>query len=153
MPFCRLFGIILVKWLVIGRFTPGPKGMWEHLQFQLMKELKVNAAVQHCTSMLGRHYHATTLIMRALGVRCGERIFWPGVMPSLIEFDLLTIGDDVTFGSRSTILCSTNEENAQVKLYAKTPSPLPTLPTNHHGFAMAKSTEAWNPERLQGSAW
>ena len=56
--------------------------------------------------------------MRLLGAKVGRRVFWPGVMPDVIEFDLLTVGDDVTFGSRSLILCSDTLELAPVTLAA-----------------------------------
>ena len=46
-------------------------------------------------------------------------VFWPGQQPAFSgEFDLLEIGDDVVFGSRSTILFTTKDLCAKVILCA-----------------------------------
>jgi acetyltransferase-like isoleucine patch superfamily enzyme len=42
-----------------------------------------------------------------LGSKIGKNVYWPGSGVDVVEFDLLEIGDDVVFGSRSEILLST----------------------------------------------
>ena len=44
----------------------------------------------------------------------GKRVYWPGSGLEIVEFDLLTIGDDVVFGSRSVVLTSTTEESKPI---------------------------------------
>jgi carbonic anhydrase/acetyltransferase-like protein (isoleucine patch superfamily) len=57
---------------------------------------------------LGRHYELVSVLYRLLGAKVGKRVFWPGHLPIFTgEFDLLEIGDDVVFGSRTAILCTT----------------------------------------------
>ncbi len=44
----------------------------------------------------------------------GKRVYWPGSGLEIVEFDLLTIGDDVVFGSRSVVITSSTEESKPV---------------------------------------
>ena len=46
------------------------------------------------------------MIVRILGGKVGKRVYWPGNGPSIQNFDLIDIGDDVIFGSRSHIITS-----------------------------------------------
>jgi acetyltransferase-like isoleucine patch superfamily enzyme len=71
--------------------------------------------MQEMTEMLGRHYEPVSILYRLLGAKIGKRVFWPGhQMVFSGEFDLLEIGDDVVFGSRSVILTSTIETSEKV---------------------------------------
>jgi hypothetical protein len=57
---------------------------------------------------VGRHYELVSVLYRLLGAKVGKRVFWPGHQPIFTgEFDLLEIGDDVVFGSRSVVMCTT----------------------------------------------
>lgn len=47
------------------------------------------------------------IVLFSLFQKIGERIYWPGSGLEIVEFDLLEIGDDVVFGSRSVIITST----------------------------------------------
>jgi hypothetical protein len=68
---------------------------------------------QFC-SLVGIHYEGISWLYRRFGARIGKRIYWPGGGIDFVEFDLLEIGDDVVFGSRSTIMCSTTTERMKV---------------------------------------
>ena len=57
-------------------------------------------------------------MLRLLGAKCGARVFWPGSGLDVVEYDLLSIGDDVVFGSRSTFLCGDTEESKTITLLA-----------------------------------
>ena len=124
-PFVHLAAVILIKRVVIGRFRAGPKGPWERFQIRLLREIMLQgrkdggpADLCGVHELLGRHWGGVSMAMRLLGAEVGKRVFWPGVMPDVIEFDLLVVGDDVTFGSRSLILCSDTRELAKVTLAA-----------------------------------
>ncbi|KXN91106.1 Putative peroxisomal-coenzyme A synthetase [Leucoagaricus sp. SymC.cos] len=55
-------------------------------------------------AILGHHYEIVSVVYRAMGAKIGKRIYWPGSGISCQDPELLEIGDDVVFGSRSEIL-------------------------------------------------
>ena len=52
--------------------------------------------------LVGTHYEIVSHVLRMLGADVGKRIYWPGSGLDMVEFDLISVGDDVVFGSRST---------------------------------------------------
>ena len=120
-PLVRLFVIILLKRIVIGRFEPGP---WTHsqrkiLQRWLMEQLLDGDKLQEVGHLIGSHYSCMTYVLRALGSKVGERIYWPGSsFEGLVEYDLLEVESDVVFGSRSAILCANATHAARVCIEA-----------------------------------
>jgi len=117
-PFMELFAIILVKKLVVGPFVRGPKTRRTHFQYTLMRTLLPDGKLCGVPRLVGNHWGGVTLLMRLLGAKCGERIFWPGSGVDVVEHDLLTIEDDCVFGSRSIFLCSTAEACEPITLHA-----------------------------------
>jgi carbonic anhydrase/acetyltransferase-like protein (isoleucine patch superfamily) len=101
----------LVKWCVIGKFKPGPRNTfseWQLIRHSLAAALFSRERMQDITDLVGRHYELVSVLYRVLGAKVGKRVFWPGRQPVFTgEFDLLEIGDDVVFGSRSTLICTT----------------------------------------------
>lgn len=67
----------------------------------LMGKLLPGGNLHPITQMFGSHYEFTSMAARALGAKVGARVYWPGTGPSVKDFDLLEVGDDVVFGSRS----------------------------------------------------
>jgi acetyltransferase-like isoleucine patch superfamily enzyme len=110
-PVVYMLFAVLVKRLIIGKFRAGPRdasSQWELSRHKLVQDLFTREAMQNITELVGRHYELVSCIYRALGAKIGKRVFWPGHQPIFSgEFDLLEVGDDVVFGSRSTIICST----------------------------------------------
>jgi len=121
-PLVYMFCAILVKWFVIGKFRPGPRDSfseWELTRHFLAAELFSREKMQDCTELLGRHYELISVLYRLLGAKVGKRVFWPGHQPGFSgEFDLLEIGDDVVFGSRASIFCTTTDSCEKVILCA-----------------------------------
>jgi acetyltransferase-like isoleucine patch superfamily enzyme len=75
--------------------------------------------MQDFTELIGRHYELVSIFYRLLGAKVGKRVFWPGHQPVFSgEFDLLEIGDDVVFGSRSVLLCTTADSCEKIILCA-----------------------------------
>mmetsp|Transcript_10452 Transcript_10452/g.23095 ORF Transcript_10452/g.23095 Transcript_10452/m.23095 type:complete len:1809 (+) Transcript_10452:41-5467(+) len=113
---------VLIKWLVIGKFEPGPRDLgsdWQIIRHQLTAKLFSQDKMNKFAELVGRHYELVSVLYRALGAKVGKRVFWPGQQPIFTgEFDLLEIGDDVVFGSRSAILCSTLKTCEQIFLCA-----------------------------------
>ena len=48
----------------------------------------------------------------------GKRVYWPGSGLDIVEYDLLDVGDDVVFGSRSVVLTSSVVCSAKVTFEA-----------------------------------
>ena len=121
-PFVYMAAAILVKWCIIGRFQPGPRNtssQWQLMRHWLAATLFSRQNMQDVSELVGRHYELVSCLYRLLGARVGKRVFWPGHQPVFSgEFDLLEIGDDVVFGSRSSIFCTTSDSCEKVILCA-----------------------------------
>jgi acetyltransferase-like isoleucine patch superfamily enzyme/acyl carrier protein len=72
----------------------------------LIKTLLPVSRLHELTVMFGQHYEATSIALRLLGGRIGKRIYWPGTGPSIGDYHLIDIGNDVVFGSRSRFITS-----------------------------------------------
>ncbi|KMQ47251.1 Bacterial transferase hexapeptide repeat [Trichophyton rubrum] len=58
-------------------------------------------------AVVGTHYELVSIAVRMLGGRVGKRVYWPGTGIAMVQdYDLLEIGNDVVFGSRSTFVTS-----------------------------------------------
>jgi acyl-CoA synthetase (AMP-forming)/AMP-acid ligase II/acetyltransferase-like isoleucine patch superfamily enzyme len=113
---------VLVKRLIIGKFHPGPRDTtseWQLTRHYLAATLFSRENMQEFTELIGRHYELVSMLYRALGAKVGKRVFWPGHQPIFTgEFDCLEIGDDVVFGSRAAIFCTTTTTCEKVTLCA-----------------------------------
>ena len=120
-PILRLVAVLILKRLVIGKFEPGP---WAHSQSKilkrwLMERLLPGEKLQEVGHLIGSHYSLMSYVLRLLGAKVGDRIYWPGSsFEGLVEYDLLEVQDDVVFGSRSAILCADALECAPITIEA-----------------------------------
>lgn len=107
-PFFYMFCALIVKKCVIGKIQPGPLNPHDQslkLRLWLLDQLFTRKKVQAVADLIGRHYGSVSVLYRLLGAQVGERVFWPGKQPSCNGlYDLLEIGDDVVFGSRSALI-------------------------------------------------
>jgi len=120
-PLLFMFASIVLKRTIIGKFKAGPRGtsQYQLLRYWLVNELFQKDKVQAVTDLIGRHFELVSCMYRLLGAKVGKRVFWPGTHIKFSgEYDLLEIGDDVVFGSRSTIMCGDRERLAKVRLCA-----------------------------------
>lgn len=121
-PLVYMLFALIVKWLIIGRFKPGPRDTqseWQLIRHHLAAKLFSRENVQECAELLGRHYNLVSTLYRLMGARVGERVFWPGHQPIFTgEYDLLEIGDDVVFGSRAALFCTTTDSCEKIILCA-----------------------------------
>lgn len=108
-----LFGIaVLVKVtldVIFGKLEPGPahnRGAVATWRAALIKTLLPVPRLHEVTNMFGQHYEATSVAVRMLGGKIGKRVYWPGTGPSIGDYHLLDIGNDVVFGSRSHLITS-----------------------------------------------
>ncbi|KAI8078628.1 uncharacterized protein BX664DRAFT_342329 [Halteromyces radiatus] len=119
VPLFYLILVILCKRTVIGKFKAGPRrrDQLSLFRYWLMKTLlPPGENLQGVASIIGTHYEPISIIYRLLGAKVGKRIYWPGSGLHVVEYDLLTIGDDVVFGSRSFIQCSDTTESIGISI-------------------------------------
>jgi acyl-CoA synthetase (AMP-forming)/AMP-acid ligase II/acetyltransferase-like isoleucine patch superfamily enzyme/acyl carrier protein len=111
-PVVILFSTIALKQIMdksFGKLRPCSNFQLrqvDKLRTAIIDELLPNGYISEVTGLFGTHYEMTSKIVRLLGGRVGERVYWPGNGPTIQNFDLIDIGDDVVFGSRSYILTS-----------------------------------------------
>lgn len=72
----------------------------------VLAEILPAGDIHELTRLVGRHYELVSMAIRALGGKVGKRVYWPSVGPALPDFDLIEVGNDVVFGSRSTLVTS-----------------------------------------------
>ena len=110
-PLLQMAFVILVKRGLIGKFKPGPLPRaylareWELTRRWIMNKLLPSGNFRGAVGVIGKHYEYTSFVYRALGAKIGKRVFWPGsgVLVADGMFDLLEVGDDVVWGSRSLV--------------------------------------------------
>jgi acetyltransferase-like isoleucine patch superfamily enzyme len=131
IPFCQLLFIIFFKYIFIGKFKPRHSSVdesgqyveqngdsWYRLKHLIMKKLLPDGTLCGATSLVGSHYEIISLIYRLLGAKIGKRVYWPGSGLNIVEHDLLTIDDDVVFGSRSLLMTSSAHHSAPIVLHS-----------------------------------
>lgn len=72
--------------------------------------------IRRSMAILGTHYEMTSVIYRAMGAKIGKRVYWPGSGIYCPDPELLEIGDDVVFGSRSEVFTSDSIGWAKVRV-------------------------------------
>lgn len=109
-PIVQVFFGIIVK-RIMGLNKPGP--IEEQSQLTLLRRyingiLLSQYTLRHAFDVLGTHYEMTSIVFRAMGAKVGKRVYWPGSGIYCPDPELLEIGDDVVFGSRSEIFTTDN---------------------------------------------
>ncbi|CAI7605556.1 unnamed protein product [Penicillium pancosmium] len=111
-PIVLFASVLIIKLLldlICGKPKPGPASKQSALQkirTGVLAEILPSGDIHELTRLIGRHYELVSMAIRALGGKVGKRIYWPSVGPSLPDFDLIEVGNDVVFGSRSTLITS-----------------------------------------------
>merc|ERR1719242_2804325 len=116
VPIIYILLVILFKWCVIGKFKEGKKDDWGRLQYWAMSSLLSREKFYHLNHLWGTHFFINSWVYKALGAKVGRNIYWPGSGIDFVEWDLLKIGNDIIFGSRSVIMCSSDKHFEKVKL-------------------------------------
>ncbi|KAG7435493.1 putative peroxisomal-coenzyme A synthetase [Fusarium oxysporum f. sp. raphani] len=105
-----LFGfVILVKSVldcIFGKLKANSRNTVDIWRANLIKMLLPEGKLHRMTSLFGQHYEATSIALRMLGAKIGERVYWPGTGPSIGDYHLIDVGNDVVFGSRSHLVTS-----------------------------------------------
>ncbi|SZF00454.1 unnamed protein product [Blumeria hordei] len=123
-PIVRFLSVVCVK-LTLDKFcgkTTGSKisnlSTLQIFRIGMLDALNPSQALQSVVKLFGNHYELTSISARALGAKVGKRVYWPGRGPSVQDYDLLEIGDDVVFGSRSYLLTRDGISLASIKIGA-----------------------------------
>lgn len=111
-PVILFFFTVLLKKIFNAKLGKPTKELAERrTQIQHFHKMVIKAVfpvreLHKFTELFGQHYEITSMALRALGARIGSRVYWPGTGPSLEDYDLLDVGDDVVFGSRAYLVTS-----------------------------------------------
>ena len=125
-PLLQMAFVILVKRGLIGKFKPGPLPRahlareWELTRRWIMNKLLPSGNFRGAVGVIGKHYEYTSFVYRMLGAKIGKRVFWPGsgVLVADGMFDLLEVGDDVVWGSRSLVFPADGQGALPVRIGA-----------------------------------
>ncbi|KAF7370975.1 Peroxisomal-coenzyme a synthetase [Mycena sanguinolenta] len=71
-------------------------------------------ALKSAFSILGTHYEVVSVVFRCMGAKVGKRVYWPGSGIYCNDPELLEVGDDVVFGSRSEVFTTDRIGTARV---------------------------------------
>ncbi|KAJ7167921.1 acetyl-CoA synthetase-like protein [Mycena filopes] len=74
------------------------------------------SALRSAFSILGTHYEVVSMVYRAMGAKIGRRVYWPGSGIFCLDPELLEIGDDVVFGSRSEVFTTDRLGTAKITI-------------------------------------
>ncbi|KAJ7455805.1 acetyl-CoA synthetase-like protein [Mycena latifolia] len=88
------------------------------LRRYISSRLLSQSALKAAFSILGNHYGVVSHLYRAMGSKIGKRVYWPGSGIYCPDPELLEVGDDVVFGSRSEIFTTDRLGSAHVKIEA-----------------------------------
>jgi carbonic anhydrase/acetyltransferase-like protein (isoleucine patch superfamily) len=120
-PPLELAVAIALKRCVVGTLPAGPRPTHGSAAFNvwLANQLVGGGSLRGVTPLVGTHYEFVSCVYRLLGAKVGKRVYWPGSGLELAGlFDLLEVGDDVTFGSRSLVLAGDADTLATVAIGA-----------------------------------
>ncbi len=118
-PFLLFALVVVIKRCMdaaFGKIQAGntPKSQGQRLQTAVMNQMLSRGDLISITRLFGTHYEITSMVIRALGAKVGKRIYWHGNGPTMQDFDMIEVGDDVVFGSRSHIITSDGRGTAPV---------------------------------------
>ncbi|ETS85103.1 hypothetical protein PFICI_03128 [Pestalotiopsis fici W106-1] len=102
-----------------GKLKPSPaatRSSVDRWRMALMKKIMPVSKLHKMTEILGQHYEGTSVAVRLLGGKVGKRVYWPGTGPSIGDYHLIDIGNDVVFGSRSHLVTSDGLSSEKVKI-------------------------------------
>ena len=91
---------------------------WSVIRRYINSQTLSQQALHRAFDIIGAHYQVTTWVWRAMGARVGERVYWPGSGIYCPDPELLEIGDDVVFGSRSELLTTDGAGSSKIKIEA-----------------------------------
>jgi carbonic anhydrase/acetyltransferase-like protein (isoleucine patch superfamily) len=111
-PIVLFIAVLIIKFfldLICGKPKPGPVSKMtqrQKVRSAVLAQIMPSGDIHDLTRLAGRHYELVSVFIRLLGGKVGKRIYWPSVGPMVPDFDLIEVGNDVVFGSRSSLITS-----------------------------------------------
>lgn len=108
-PLIHLVLSLFVKRVFLGLNKPGAMrnaGQWVLFRRWMHQLLLNQTRLKRAFDIIGTHYEMVSVVFRIMGAKVGKRVYWPGSGIVCPDPELLEIGDDVVFGSRSEIYTS-----------------------------------------------
>ncbi|KAJ5835673.1 AMP-dependent synthetase/ligase [Penicillium robsamsonii] len=111
-PIVLFIAVLIIKSLldlICGKPKPGPASRQttrQKVRSAVLAQILPAGDIHELTRLTGRHYEFVSMAVRALGGKVGKHVYWPSVGPVTVDFDLIEVGNDVVFGSRSTLVTS-----------------------------------------------
>lgn len=121
-PFLMFGFALLAKWILDVLFGPQMpsqvhgRSQVDKWRMAFTRTLYSPKRLHEMTELMGQHYEGTSIAVRLLGGRVGRRVYWPGTGPSIGDYHLLDIGNDVVFGSRAHLVTSDGIGSEPVKV-------------------------------------
>ncbi|EME46283.1 acyl CoA synthetase-like protein [Dothistroma septosporum NZE10] len=122
-PFFFFVAVLVLKRFIDlcsgGKIQPSlvdNRSAWTQFRMQWLRTVMTPPQFKKLTELFGTHYEATSIFARALGAKVGRQVYWPGTGPSVQDWDLLDIGNNVVFGSRSHMVTSDGTSSDHIKV-------------------------------------
>ena len=109
----------LIDWICGGGVVPTDarsRSAMTSFRMQFTRQLMPAPRLHEVTALFGSHYEVTSVLFRALGAKVGKHVYWPGTGPSTQDYDLLDVGDNVIFGSRSHLVTSDGTGSQTIRI-------------------------------------
>ncbi|GLA54733.1 putative NRPS-like protein biosynthetic cluster [Aspergillus niger] len=110
-PLAWFLAVLAVKRgldVTCGRPSRGPMDTLRSAQkvrYAALSAILPQGDISRLAQLVGPHYELVSVAVRMLGGRVGKRVYWPRTELKLIpDYDLVDIGNDVVFGSRSCLV-------------------------------------------------
>ncbi|PYH38730.1 acetyl-CoA synthetase-like protein [Aspergillus neoniger CBS 115656] len=110
-PLAWFLAVLVIKRgldAVCGRPSRGPMNRLRSAQkvrHAALYAILPQGDISRLAQLVGPHYELVSVAVRLLGGSVGKRVYWPRTELKLIpDFDLVDIGHDVVFGSRSCLV-------------------------------------------------
>lgn len=163
-PACLFLAVYIIKKVFdvcCGALKPShvsERSQMTQLRMTLLQSLMPASTFHKLTELFGSHYEATSIFARMMGAKVGQRVYWPGTGPSTQDFQLLDIGNDVVFGSRSHLVTSdgTGSDYVRIKNGAMVADRVVLLPGVELGDKTVMGSGALskrNTHYAPGSTW
>ncbi|OJT02767.1 hypothetical protein TRAPUB_6623 [Trametes pubescens] len=110
-------GIVVKRTLGFHKEMPvSEMSQWTLTRRYINNTLLDQKTIKSAFDLIGSHYETTSIIYRAMGAKIGKRVYWPGSGIFCPDPELLEIGDNVIFGSRSEIFTTDSIGSARVTI-------------------------------------
>lgn len=107
--------------LVWGDLPTDPAALRGHFaswRATISKTLFSEDQLFELNELLGHHNEARSGALRLLGAKIGRRVCWPNMGPSVRDYHLLDIGDDVTFGESCYLLTTDEDASGLITIHS-----------------------------------